>query len=81
MAFVGPTPLGWVWRPGRPVTPETMDDREANTYSTPEDAGWQPDEAREATERMAHGLPLLFGSVFVAVVVVAVVVLAVRYLL
>ena len=58
-----------------------MDDREARTYSTPEEAGHHPAEAHAAKERMASGLPTLFGSVFVAFVIVAVVVLAVRYLL
>jgi hypothetical protein len=57
-----------------------MDDRKADTYSTPEDAGWSPSETRAAQDRMGRGLPTLFGSVFVAFVVVAVVVLAVRYL-
>ena len=58
-----------------------MDDRQANTYSTPEEAGSSPAETRAAQERMGRGLPFLFGSVFVAFVVVAIVVLAVRYLL
>ena len=58
-----------------------MDDREPDTYSTPEDAGWSPSETRAAQERMGRGLPTLFASVFIAFVVVAVVVLAVRYLI
>jgi hypothetical protein len=56
-----------------------MDDRHANTYSTPEEAGSSSSETKAAQERMGRGLPTLFGSVFVAFVVVAVVVLAVRY--
>ena len=58
-----------------------MDDRERDTYSTPEDAGWSPSETRAAQERMSRGLPTLFASVFIAFVVVAVVVLAIRYLI
>lgn len=57
-----------------------MDDRQADTYSTPEDAGWSSSETTAAQERMGRGLPALFGSVFIAFVVVAVVVLALRYL-
>jgi hypothetical protein len=57
-----------------------MDDRQADTYSTPEDAGWSSSETKAAQERMGRGLPALFGSVFIAFVVVAVVVLALRYL-
>jgi hypothetical protein len=58
-----------------------VDDREANTYSTPPEAGRSTAETGAAQERLARGLPTLMGSVFVAFVVVAVVVLAVRYLL
>jgi hypothetical protein len=58
-----------------------MDDREANTYSTPQSAGQSTAEAGAAQERLSRGLPTLMASVFVAFVVVAVVVLAVRYLL
>jgi hypothetical protein len=58
-----------------------MDDPQADTYSTPEDAGWSSSETKAAQERMGRGLPALFGSVFIAFVVVAVLVLAVRYLL
>jgi hypothetical protein len=57
-----------------------MDDREANSYSTPKEAGWSAAETDAAQKRMGRGLPTLFGSVFVAFVVVAVVVLAARYL-
>ena len=56
-----------------------MDDRQANSYSTPEEAGSSSSETKAAQERLGRGLPTLFGSVFVAFVVVAVVVLAVRY--
>ena len=80
MAFVGPLPHGWVWRAARAVTTNAMDDREARTYSTPEEAGSHPAEAHAAKERMVAGLPTLFGSVFVAFLVVAVVVLLARYL-
>jgi membrane protein implicated in regulation of membrane protease activity len=51
-----------------------VDDREAETYSTP------PAETAAARESMARGMPALFASVFVAVVVVAALVLVVRYL-
>jgi hypothetical protein len=57
-----------------------MDDREAGTYSTPKDAGSSRSETKAAQERMTRGLPTLMGSVFIAFVVVAVIVLAVRYL-
>jgi hypothetical protein len=57
-----------------------MDDREADTYSTPEEAGWSASETRAAQERMGRGLPALFGSVFIAFVLVAVIVLVLRYL-
>ncbi len=57
-----------------------MDDEEAKTYSTPPQAAPSPAETRAATERMASGLPTLFASVFGAFVVVALVVLAIRYL-
>lgn len=58
-----------------------MDDREAGTYSTPPDAAPTPAEAQAARNRVGQGVGTLIGSVFVAFVVVAVVVLAVRYLL
>ena len=57
-----------------------MDDREAHTYSTPPEVGSSSAETRAAQERLATGLPMLMASVFVAFVVVAVVVLAARYL-
>jgi hypothetical protein len=57
-----------------------MDDRQADTYSTPEEAGWSSSETQAAQERLGRGLPTLFASVFIAFVVVAVVVLVVRYL-
>lgn len=57
-----------------------MDDREAGTYSTPEEAAPPEPEAREARERVGAGVGTLFGSILVAFVVVAVVVLAIRYL-
>jgi hypothetical protein len=55
-----------------------VDDRE--TYSTPREAGRSPAQTGAAQERLARGLPTLMASVFVAFVVVAVVVLAARYL-
>jgi hypothetical protein len=57
-----------------------MDDREARTYSTPPEAASGPTEARAARERVGAGVGTLFASIFVAFVVVAVVVLALRYL-
>lgn len=57
-----------------------MDDREAGTYSTPPEAAPSPREARAARERVGAGVGTLLGSIFVAFVVVAVVVLALRYL-
>ena len=58
-----------------------MDDREAGTYSTPPEAAPGQAEARAARERMGTGLPVLMGSIFAAFVLVALVVLAVRYLI
>ena len=57
-----------------------MDDREAETYSTPPEAAPPPAETAAARESMARGMPALFASVFVAFVVVGALVLAVRYL-
>jgi hypothetical protein len=57
-----------------------MDDEEAGTYSTPPEAAPSRDEARAASERMTRGLPALFASVFCAFVVVALVILAIRYI-
>jgi hypothetical protein len=57
-----------------------VDDREAGTYSTPPEAAPGPAEAGAARERVGAGVGTLFGSIFVAFVVVAVVVLALRYL-
>jgi hypothetical protein len=57
-----------------------MDDREAGTYSTPPEAAPSAGEAEAARERVGPGMATLLGSIFVAFVVVAVVVLAVRYL-
>jgi hypothetical protein len=57
-----------------------VDDREAGTYSTPPEAASDPGETRAARERAGAGMGTLFASIFVAFVVVAVVVLAVRYL-
>ena len=57
-----------------------MDDREAGTYSTPPEAAPNEREAVAARERVGAGVGTLFGSIFVAFVLVAVVVLAVRYL-
>jgi hypothetical protein len=57
-----------------------VDDREAGTYSTPPEAGSTEREATAARERVGAGVGTLFGSVFVAFVIVAVVVLGIRYL-
>lgn len=57
-----------------------VDDREAGSYSTPPEAAPPAAETTAARERVGVGLSTLFGSVFVAFVVVAIVVLAVRYL-
>ena len=58
-----------------------MDDREAGTYSTPPEAAPSEREVAAARERVGAGVGTLLGSVFVAFVVVALVVLAVRYLI
>ena len=57
-----------------------MDDDEAGTYSTPAQAAPSRDDTRAASERMTRGLPALFASVFCAFVVVALVILALRYI-
>jgi hypothetical protein len=57
-----------------------VDDREAGTYSTPPEKAPSAGEATAARERVGAGVGTLFGSIFVAFVVVALVVLAVRYL-
>ena len=57
-----------------------MDDREAGTYSTPPEAAPGEAEGEAARERLGRGFPALLGSVFVAFVVVAVIVLAARSL-
>jgi hypothetical protein len=57
-----------------------MDDREAGSYSTPPEAAPSEGEAQAARERVGVGVGTLFASIFVAFVVVAIVVLAVRYL-
>jgi hypothetical protein len=59
---------------------EHVDDREAGTYSTPPEAAPPPGEAAGARERVGAGVGTLFASIFVAFVVVALVVLAIRYL-
>jgi hypothetical protein len=58
-----------------------MGDREAGTYSTPPEAAPPAGEAQAARERIGAGVGTLFASIFVAFVLVAVVVLAIRYLL
>jgi hypothetical protein len=65
---------------GRAGMESVVDDREARTYSTPPEAAPSASEATAARERVGAGLSTLFGSVFVAFVVVAIAVLAVRYL-
>ena len=57
-----------------------MDDREAKTYSTPPEAGSTTGETRSAQGRLGEGFPTLMGSVFIGFVVIAVIVLAARYL-
>jgi hypothetical protein len=66
---------------GRRGDSQVVDDREAGTYSTPPEAAASPEEATRARERVGAGVGTLFGSVFVAFVIVAIVVLAIRYLL
>jgi hypothetical protein len=56
-----------------------MDDREAGTYSTPPEAAPTEREAEAARERVGTGMVTLIGSIFVAFVVVAIVVLVIRY--
>ena len=56
-----------------------MDDQDAGSYSTPENATPSRGETEAARARLGKGMPALFASVFVAFVVVAVVVLTVRY--
>jgi hypothetical protein len=57
-----------------------VDDRDAGTYSTPPEAAPSERETRSARNELARGLPVLMSSVFVAFVVVALVILVVRYL-
>jgi hypothetical protein len=57
-----------------------MDDREAGTYSTPPEAAPPQGEAEAARERIGPGMAALVGSIFVAFVVVAAIVLAIRAL-
>jgi hypothetical protein len=57
-----------------------MDERDAGIHSTGPEVRQSTAEARAARKRMATALPVLFGSVFVAFVVVAAVVLGARYL-
>lgn len=56
-----------------------MDDRDAETYSTPREAAPSRGETRAARERMALGMPTLFASVFIGFVLVAAVVFLARY--
>jgi hypothetical protein len=56
-----------------------VDDQDAGSYSTPENATPSRTETDAARAGMGKGMPALFASVFLAFVVVAVVVLAVRY--
>lgn len=58
-----------------------MEDREAETYSTPPGAAPSPAETRAARVGLAKGLPTLFASVFTAFVLVAVVILLLRYVI
>ena len=58
-----------------------MDDRDAGTYSTPPEKAPSQGEATAARDRVGAGVGTLFASVFLAFVVVAVVVLAIRYLI
>jgi hypothetical protein len=56
-----------------------VDDREAGSYSTPPKAASTVEETRAARERVGAGVGTLLASVFIAFVLVALVVLAVRY--
>jgi len=58
-----------------------MAERDPETYSTPPEAAPSQAETRRARERMATGIPTLMAAVFVSFVVVAVVILSIRYLL
>ena len=58
---------------------ERMDDREAGSYSTPPEAAPGEAEGQAARDRLGTGFPALFGSVFIAFVVVAVIVLGAKY--
>jgi hypothetical protein len=58
---------------------KAVDNQDAGSYSTPESATPSRGETEAARARMGKGMPALFASVFVTFVVVAVVVLAVRY--
>ncbi len=55
-----------------------MDDREEGTYATPPEAAPPPEVTREAKRDIARTLPVLFGSIFVSFVVVALIVLLAR---
>ena len=55
-----------------------MDDREERTYATPPEAAPPPEVTREAKRDIARTLPVLVGSIFIAFVVVALIVLLAR---
>src|SRR5687767_10439970 len=67
-------PVTWVRR-------GVMVDRDPETYATPPEAAPSKAETRGARERMATGIPTLMASVFLSFVLVAVVILSIRYLL
>jgi hypothetical protein len=57
---------------------DDMGDREEGTYSTPPEAAPPPEVTREAKRDIGRTLPVLFGSIFIAFVVVALIVLLAR---
>ena len=57
-----------------------MGNRDDESYATPEEAAPSKAETRAARERMGKGIPTLMGAVFVSFVVVAVLILLIRYL-
>ena len=67
--------------PNRRSHSNAVDDQDAGSYSTPETAAPSRGEAEAARAGIGKGMTALFASVFLAFVLVAVVVLTVRYVI